>query len=70
VAQQCLGFSNEGIKDAVCDSQAIHDFVGIDLGHESAPDATTLLKFRHLLEANNLSRRIFNTINVACPTIS
>ena len=30
---------------------------------ESAPDATTLPKFRHLLEANGLTRQIFDTIN-------
>lgn len=36
---------------------------GIDLGRESAPDATTLLKFRRLLERHELTRRIFETIN-------
>src|SRR6266571_4623959 len=41
----------------------IGGFVGIDLNRESAPDATTLLKFRHLLEANGLTRKIFDTIN-------
>jgi IS5 family transposase len=49
VAQQCFGLSDEGIEDAIYDSQSIRAFVGIDLGRESAPDATTLLKFRHLL---------------------
>ena len=63
VAQQCFGLSDEGIEDAIYDSQAIRAFVGIDLGRESAPDATTLLKFRHLLEAKDLTRQIFDTIN-------
>jgi IS5 family transposase len=36
--------------------------VGLDLGRESAPDATTLLKFRHLLEAHKLTETIFATI--------
>ena len=63
VAQQCFGLSDEGIEDAIYDSQSIRAFVGIDLGRESAPDATTLLKFRHLLEANGLTRQIFDTIN-------
>ncbi|MFZ4878871.1 IS5 family transposase, partial [Janthinobacterium sp. Mn2066] len=63
VAQQCFGLSDEGIEDAVYDSQSIRAFVGIDLDRESAPDATTLLKFRHLLEANGLTRQIFDTIN-------
>ena len=44
VAQQCFGLSDKDIEDAIYDSQAIRAFVGIDLGHESAPDATTLLK--------------------------
>lgn len=63
VAQQCFGLSDEGIEDAIYDSQAIRGFVGIDLTHESAPDATTLLKFRRLLEKHNLTRRIFDEIN-------
>lgn len=63
VAQQCFGLSDEGIEDAIYDSQAIRGFVGIDLNRESAPDATTLLKFRHMLEANGITRQIFDTIN-------
>ena len=63
VAQQCFGLSDEGIEDVIYDSQSIRAFVGIDLGRESAPDATTLPKFRHLLEANQLTRQIFDPIN-------
>lgn len=63
VVQQCFGLSDEGIEDAIYDSQAIRGFVGIDLNCESAPDATTLLKFRHLLESNGLTKKIFDTIN-------
>jgi hypothetical protein len=40
IAQNCFGLSDEGIEDALYDSQAIRRFVGIDLGHEAAPDAT------------------------------
>ncbi|MBD3817176.1 MAG: IS5 family transposase, partial [Halothiobacillus sp.] len=43
--------------------QAIRRFVGIDLGREAAPDATTLLKFRRLLEEKGLTDAIFNAIN-------
>jgi IS5 family transposase len=63
IAQQCFGLSDEGIEDAIYDSQAIRAFVGIDLSRESAPDATTLLKFRRLLEENKLTERIFAAIN-------
>jgi IS5 family transposase len=63
VVQQCLGLSDEGIEDAVYDSQAIRDFIGIDLARENAPDATTLLKFRRLLETHGLTREVFDAIN-------
>ena len=63
VAQQCFGLSDEGMEDAIYDSQSIRRFVGIDLARESAPDATTLLKFRRLLEEHGLTRTLFETIN-------
>lgn len=63
VAQQCFGLSDEGVEDTLYDSQAIRRFVGIDLAREAAPDATTLLKFRRLLETHQLTESIFNTIN-------
>lgn len=63
IAQQCFGLSDEAIEDALYDSQAIRRFVGMDLSRESAPDATTLLKFRRLLEDNKLTATIFETIN-------
>ena len=63
IVQQCLGFSDEGIEDAIYDSQAVRRFIGIDLNRETAPDATTLLRFRRLLEAHQLTESIFNAIN-------
>ena len=63
VAQQCFGLSDEGIEDAIYDSAAIRDFVGVDPTWGAAPDATTLGKFRNLLEAHDLTRQIFETIN-------
>jgi len=63
IAQQCFGLSDEGTEDALYDSQAIRGFVGIDLSREAAPDATTLLKFRRLLEKHQLTPRIFAAIN-------
>jgi IS5 family transposase len=63
IAQQCFGLSDEAIEDALHDSQTIRRFVGMDLARESAPDATTLLKFRRLLEDNKLTATIFETIN-------
>lgn len=47
---QGFGLLDEGIEDTLYDSQAIRGFIRIDLGRESAPDATKLLNFRRLLE--------------------
>lgn len=63
IAQQCFGLSDEGIEDAIYDSMAIRNFVGVDLNIEQAPDATTLLRFRRLLEEHELTKRVFATIN-------
>ena len=59
---QWYGLADEALEDAIYDSQAMRNFVGVDLGGESVPDATTLLKFRHLLEENDLTRAIFEEI--------
>src|SRR5215467_2055782 len=37
-------------------------FVGIDLGREPLPDETTVCRFRHLLEAHDLGRRLFDEV--------
>ena len=59
---QWYGLADEALEDAIYDSQAMRNFIGVDLGGESVPDATTLLKFRHLLEENDLSKAIFEAI--------
>ena len=57
--QQWYALADEALEDALYDSQALRTFAGIDLSVEAVPDATTLLKFRRLLEAHDLTRRIF-----------
>jgi IS5 family transposase len=61
--QQWYGLADEALEDALYDSQALRDFVGVDLSREAVPDATTLLKFRRLLLANDLTRALFDEIN-------
>ena len=61
--QQWYGLADEALEDAIYDSQALRDFVGIDLSRESVPDATTLLKFRRLLELGELTKKMFEEIN-------
>jgi IS5 family transposase len=62
IAQHCMELSDEGIEDAICDSHLVRGFVGVDLTQESPQDATTLLKFRRLLQGNNRTRRVFDEI--------
>ena len=61
--QQWYSLADEALEDALYDSQALRDFVGIDLSRESVPDATTLLKFRRLLQDNDLTRTLLDEIN-------
>ena len=61
--QQWYALADEALEDAIYDSQALRDFVGIDLSRESVPDATTLLKFRRLLLAGDLTKAMFQEIN-------
>ena len=46
-------------EEALYDSASLRRFAGIDLGCEPVPDATTMLKFRHLLEQHKLGERLF-----------
>ena len=61
--QQWYSLSDEGLEDAIYDSQAMREFLGIDLAREQVPDATTLLKFRRLLEQHELTKAIFDKVN-------
>ena len=61
--QQWYALADEALEDALYDSQALQGFARIDLQAEGVPDATTLLKFRRLLETHDLCRGLFNAIN-------
>ena len=60
--QQWYGLADEALEDMIYDSQAMRTFAGIDLSVEAVPDATTLLNFRHLLEAHHLTERLFEEV--------
>jgi IS5 family transposase len=57
--QHWFNLADEACEDALLDSTALRQFVGIDLGRERVPDATTLLKFRRLLEKHDLGGALF-----------
>ena len=54
-----FNLADEACEDAMYDIPVFRDFCGFDLGRERIPDATTLLKFRHLLEENDFGKEMF-----------
>ena len=61
---QCwFSLSDEGVEDAIYDSYAMRKFMGINFFEQDVPDATTLLHFRHLLEAHGIGKLFFDAIN-------
>ena len=61
--QQWFNLSDPAVEEALYDSLAMRRFVGIDLGREPSPDETTVCRFRHLLEAHDLGRRLFEAVH-------
>ena len=60
--QNWFNLSDPAVEEALYDSLSMREFVGIDLGRESAPDETTVCKFRHLLEQHELGKRLFEEV--------
>ena len=55
--QQWFSLSDPGMEEAFYESPVLRRFAGVDLGVAAAPDETTILRFRHLLEAARSVRR-------------
>lgn len=60
--QNWFNLSDPAVEEALYDSLSMRNFVGIDLGREGAPDETTVCKFRHLLEAHDLGKQLFEEV--------
>lgn len=58
-----FNLSDEGVEDAIYDSYAFRKFMGINFMDEQVPDATTLLKFRHMMEQSGIGEQLFRAIN-------
>src|SRR5437763_126154 len=54
--QQWFNLSDPGAEEALYESPALRHFVGVDLGRAPAPDESTILQFRHLLEQQRTRR--------------
>ena len=61
--QQWFNLSDPQAEDSLYDSESMRRFAKIELAEDTVPDETTILRFRHILEANGLTRAIFDTIN-------
>jgi IS5 family transposase len=61
--QQWFNLSDPGVEDALYDSPSLRRFVGVDLGMAAAPDETTILRFRHLLEEHDLGGAMLDEVN-------
>jgi transposase, IS5 family len=57
--QHWFNLSDPGAEEALYDSEAMRRFVGVELGDDAFPDETTILHFRHLLEARQLTEAMF-----------
>ena len=51
------------MEEALYDTPMFREFVQLDQGEDHLPDESTILRFRHLLEANELSLQILATVN-------
>jgi IS5 family transposase len=49
-----FNLADEACEEALYDTSLFREFCRIDLGTERGPDATTLLGFRHFVEAHEL----------------
>jgi IS5 family transposase len=61
--QQWFNLSDPGAEDALYESPVLRGFAGVDLGRAAAPDETTILRFRRLLEQHELCGQILDTVN-------
>ena len=60
--QHWYGYSDPGMEEALHDVPALRRFAGLDAGESRMPDETTILNFRHLLEAHQLAESLFQEV--------
>src|SRR6266568_3058894 len=60
--QQWFNLSDPQAEDALYDSESMRRFARVELGDEAVPDESTILRFRHLLEQQELTKTIFAAV--------
>src|ERR1035437_7041374 len=61
--QQWFSLSDPAVEEALYDMLSMRAFARIDLGETGVRDETTICKFRHLLEAHDLGKKLFHEVN-------
>lgn len=62
--QLFYNLSDPAMEDALYEIESMRRFAGLSI-NRPIPDESTILKFRHLLEKNDLGKALFSTINKA-----
>ena len=66
--QPWFNVSDPGVEEAFYESATLRRFAGVDLGVAPAPDETTVLRFRHLLEKHGPCGAMLDTVNLHLET--
>ena len=61
--QQFFGHSDPAMEEALHDIPLYREFARLDVGLTRLPDESTILRFRHLLEAHDLGAQILEAVN-------
>ena len=61
--QQWFTLSDPAMEEALYDTPLYCEFARLDPGISRLPDESTILRFRHLLESNDLALQIMATVN-------
>lgn len=60
--QQWFNLSDPLAEEMLYDSESMRRFARVELGEDTIPDESTILRFRHLLEKHDLTARMFAAV--------
>ncbi len=58
-----FNLSDPAAEEAIYDSESMRRFARVELSEDKVPDETTILRFRHMLEEQELTKAMFERIN-------
>lgn len=61
--QHWYNLSDPAMEEALYDSRTMREFAQVDLGEERAPDESTILHFRHLMESHEFGAELLRLVN-------